>query len=150
MKGNHLRSIWTLLYLWAAVAMLMPSLLWACPMNGRIGNDPGQVCPCVSRLKTHSSHLAGEPKCCHRVPVPASDTSGDGTKVTSLLPSQNLKLNPASLPHHQSPRLIHLANLVLFEKFVVPFQATVLPTASPPGAFARHFSASFSGRAPPR
>jgi hypothetical protein len=150
-KRHGQQKAWGLLGLWAAFATLMPTLMWACPMNGRVAPRPEQVCPCAKADKTPAEALVGsDHKCCHRIPLPESDTAGDGTKsLTVLAHAQALKVTSAKiLPGYE---LFSFAPVTLVQplQFGPPLSVSPLPTTSPPRPFAPHFPSFTSGRAPP-
>ncbi len=74
-KKRH--RFWSVLSLWALLALAMPQLLWACPMSGQVGSTPNAACRCSEKTSSDSQDNTPEAHhCCERVPLPASDTSG--------------------------------------------------------------------------
>lgn len=88
---------WTFLSLWSLLALAAPQLLWACPMMGKVASSSmGKVassshavccCPKAPQAGSAKTNLAKPDNadraqtCCKQVPLPASDTSGEDSKV---------------------------------------------------------------------
>lgn len=77
--AQNRHRFWSVLSLWALLALAMPQLLWACPMSGQVGSTPNQACRCIENSNDAPAGDSSETQthhCCDRVPLPASDTSG--------------------------------------------------------------------------
>lgn len=80
MKGASCRQLgWGLLSFWATLSLLMPSLLWACPMMSQGARLEMRSC-CAPSRTSHTAH-----RCCRPVSLPESDTTGDNPKGTPIL-----------------------------------------------------------------
>jgi hypothetical protein len=144
--ARNRRRLWSVLSLWALLALAMPQLLWACPMTGQFGSTPEQACRCIEKdasASTENSSATPSHKCCKHIPLPASDTSGHSdngllsqARTFSFAPqSFSVASDLFAAPAFElAPPLAH--------RFAFP------PTISPP-LNSQHFPASHSGRAPP-
>jgi hypothetical protein len=139
-RSHRRQFIWSFLSLWATLSLLMPSLSWACPKMAPLGSTSARTC-CASHTVAPTAH-----RCCHQVPVPASDTSGDTSKGTptisqatnfaaSLIDATHALSTPAALP------VARAASPAEIELLSTPATAALLkPQHSPPQS---------SGRSPP-
>ena len=151
MNSPQMRSrFWTFLSLWALLALAAPQLLWACPAMGKMMDSPHASCCCQKKIQsdsTQSKSLAANDnavlKCCEKVPLPASDTSGENEKVAlsggrdiaSLLDSLLLPATPALLPS--------------LETFEPQSTLVAIPPTIPFLLTSQHIPRLTSGRAPP-
>ena len=140
---------WTFLSLWSLLALAAPQLLWACPAMDKMSSTPHSKCCCQKKLQSDSSTStqtqtqSATKSCCHKLPLPASDTSGDKEKV-ALSSARSLA---SSIEHFLLPSTpVVLASFEIFE---------LQPTSvafSPPTSFSlnsQHTPRLSSGRAPP-
>ena len=82
----------TLMALFALCALMLPSLVWACPMSGRVGNAT-QVC----RATTENARAA-MPCCAKNRATPLPSCLGKCCKPIPQLPSQDSNKNSALHP----------------------------------------------------
>jgi hypothetical protein len=144
--------LWIAVAFIAVFAMALPSLAWACPMTGRVG-DTALICDHAANDATSSTlpccqHPA-DGKCCHPVPqLPNNDSRKDTA------------LGTAKASAGDSFSLSQLAKYIGAEYTVAVFPAPALVVAPPHGLvferslsalplFAKHTPPVSPGRAPP-
>ncbi|MDQ3812448.1 MAG: hypothetical protein M3347_00695 [Armatimonadota bacterium] len=143
---------WIIGSLVALLAAVMPSLAWACPMTGRIG-DAAIVCHCAkaaATLATTPACAESHGKCCKQLPVPSSDTNQDSRENILAFRSQ---LATVSL----SPQLTKIAQagpiplaLPSPPPSLVPVRGLIFDrNLSPPHLAGQHAPPTHAGRAPP-
>ena len=150
-RKSKRQLIWKLLSLWALLALAVPSLVWACPMNGGVTSGPAPLCPCLQKAQNANSDAleVSMHKCCKKLPFPASDSSGDYKNGSPLIPNLNsFKLihsaamsTPAEFAAFALPATAHELNLA--------FVVAPSPTTSPPRLSSQQLSRLYSGRSPP-
>jgi hypothetical protein len=152
-QQNRARQLfWKLLSLWAVLALAVPSLAWACPMNGRVTHNSAAVCHCLQEAQSGNSAAldASLHKCCKQVPLPASDTSGDHKNGSALIPqlsgakiaAPSVASTPAAFASFALPSPTQALSL--------EFSAVATSTHSPPRVLSQHNLRQNSGRSPPR
>lgn len=145
------QRFWSVLSLWALLALAMPQLLWACPMSGQVGSTPNQACRCMApnanaptdNAPTDHASAFESHHCCDRVPLPASDTSGHDQNG-SISQVRNIAFAWPSFsvtPEFFAASAFELAPPI-FTSAVFP------PTVSPP-LISQQTPALHAGRAPP-
>jgi hypothetical protein len=134
---------WGVLSLWALLALTTPQLLWACPMTGQVGSTPPTTCRCATPVEDASASNSAAHKCCHRVPLPASDTAGHDQK--GLIAGAKT-ITFAFQPFTVAGDLFAVSAFELALP-AAPIRAA-LPTISPP-LISQQLPAAHFGRAPP-
>jgi len=140
---------WTFLSLWSLLALAAPQLLWACPAMGRMSSTPHSNCCCQKNQKSDSSSTSqaqtenSSKKCCHKVPLPASDTSGESGKVT-LSANRNLAASIEYFLLPSTPAVVPSIDI-----FAPQPSATAFSLSNFTSLISQHIPRFSSGRAPP-
>jgi hypothetical protein len=146
LAAQNRHRLWSVLSLWALLALMMPQLLWACPMTGQVGSTPSQACRCAEKdanAPAEDSSATQPHKCCKHVPLPASDTSGhDEHGLLSHAKTISFSLQPFSVASD-------LFAVPVFELAPPISQTAVFPASISPPLISQHCPASHAGRAPP-
>ena len=144
--AQNRHRFWSVLSLWALLALAMPQLLWACPMTGQVGSTPSAACRCMEKdvgAPTDNSSETQTHHCCDRVPLPASDTSGH---------DQSGSVSQARTIAFFTPDFFiasHFFAASAFELAPPTSQPAFLPASTFTPLISQQTPALHSGRAPP-
>ena len=140
-------SFWIVLTLVALFATTLPSLVWACPMTGQIG-DAAAICQNMMQQTGAATQLCADPRrCCKPLTLPVNNERNENAGTVA----QNRTITAPSQPL----RVAHTFNgatAVLPSFFILhsaPQRSTLRPTEhllTPRPQHRPHISA---GRAPP-
>jgi hypothetical protein len=146
--------LWIAIAFIALFAMALPSLAWACPMTGRVG-DTAMICDHAA-TDVDSSDTASTPpccqhpadgKCCKPVPqLPSNDSRKDTSlTVAKVAASDSLSLLAKYIDAGHSVAVFPAPPLAVAPPHGLVFERTV--SALP--LFAKHTPPVSAGRAPP-
>jgi hypothetical protein len=143
--AQNRHRFWSVLSLWALLALAMPQLLWACPMSGQVGSTPGAACRCVEKDASAPAENSSEQshKCCDRVPLPSSDTSGHDDNGSI---SQTKTVSFAAPDFFVAPHFFAASAFELAPPISAP---AIFPSSAFPPLITQQTPAAQSGRAPP-
>ena len=139
---------WTVLTLVALFAATLPSLVWACPMTGQIG-DAATICQQMMPQSgiSSTSPCADPHRCCKPLSLP---TSNEHNQTTSAVAQNRLIGAPSQF--FQTSQTSSSATAVLLSSFtlsVEPQRLNSRPTALLLPLRSQHRPLSTAGRAPP-
>lgn len=112
-------------------------------MTGRLASTPAQACHCIK------SSAASNHKCCHKLPIPDSDTSGDRKNGTPSLPQLTSFKVIAPVAVAQSVTWSTLASPAPSQFAPPAVREIALQRSSPPNSATQQLSSSHLGRSPP-